>query len=150
MVNYKDLAAGVIFIAFGAFFALDAYFRLNIGSAFRMGSGYFPLLGGIVLSALGAAIIFNGIGRAQSPFGNVSWRGIALLSLSTIVFAIAITPLGLIPTVMITVLVSAYASRRMRPLLAIALAVGLTAFCVLVFVLGIGLPLRLFGPVFGY
>lgn len=150
MVNYKDLASGVIFIAFGAFFALNAYFRLTIGTSFRMGPGFFPLLGGIVLSALGAAIIVKGIGREQSPFGDISWRGIFLLTLAPILFAIAIVPLGLIPTVMLTVLTSAFASRRMRPQLAIALAVGLTAFCVLVFSVGIGLPLRLFGPLLGF
>jgi hypothetical protein len=46
-------------------------------------------------------------------------------------------------------LISAFASRRMSVSLAIALTVGLTVFCVLVFSLGLGLPLRLFGPWLG-
>jgi len=47
------------------------------------------------------------------------------------------------------VAVSAYSSRRMSLKLALALIVGLTLFCVLVFHVGLGLPVRLIGPWLG-
>jgi hypothetical protein len=150
VVNYKDLASGGLFMAAGLFFSLDAYSQLTIGTAFRMGPGYFPVMVGMMLTALGAAIIIKGIGHAQSPFGGVAWRGVFLLTISPVLFAVLIVPLGLIPTVIITVMLSAFASRHMSLLLALSLALGLTVFCVLVFSVGIGLPLRLLGPLLGF
>ena len=47
---------------------------------------------------------------------------------------------------MLVALISAFASQRMPVLLAFVLSVALTIFCVVVFSLGLGLPLRLFGP----
>jgi hypothetical protein len=49
----------------------------------------------------------------------------------------------------IVVAVSAYSSRRMSVKLAVALIVGLTIFCVLVFHVGLGLPVKLVGPWLG-
>jgi hypothetical protein len=48
--------------------------------------------------------------------------------------------------ILIGAAVSSFASRRMTPVLAAGITVVLTAFCVLVFNVGLGLPIRLFGP----
>ena len=148
-VNIKDLGAGAIFVAFGAFFVLNAAFSLRMGTAFRMGPGYFPIMVGALLIVFGAAIFLRGFVRTPSPLGRVSWRGILLLTLAPVVFAVTVSGLGLVPTVAITVLISAFASRRMGILAAVGLSIGLTVFCVLVFGVGIGLPLRYFGPWLG-
>ena len=66
-----------------------------------------------------------------------------------VVFGLTVRGLGLVPALALVVLISAFASRRMSLWLAVALTVGLTVFCVLVFSLGLGLPLRLFGPWLG-
>jgi hypothetical protein len=145
-VNFKDVAAGLIFIAVGAFFAVSAYAQLRVGTTFRMGPGYFPILIGLVLVGLGTAIVVRSLGHVATPFGPVPWRGIVLITLAPIVFGTTIEGLGLVPSVVLTVLVSGFASRRMGAPLAIALSVGLSVFCVLVFKLGLGLPLQMFGP----
>ena len=47
----KDLLAGAIFIAIGAFFLSNAWRNLEIGTSFQMGPGYFPVvLAGILLA----------------------------------------------------------------------------------------------------
>ena len=45
-----------LFIVFGAFFAIQSL-GLEIGTAFRMGPGYFPLVLAIVLIVLGAITV---------------------------------------------------------------------------------------------
>ncbi len=55
----------------------------------------------------------------------------------------------MVAAIAIVVAVSAYSSRRMSLKLAVALIVGLTIFCVLVFHVGLGLPVKLVGPWLG-
>lgn len=58
-----DRANGIcaaLFIAFGACFALQSL-GLEIGTAFRMGPGYFPLILAIVLILLGAVILVQAV-----------------------------------------------------------------------------------------
>lgn len=42
-----------MFMAFGGFFCLYSVYNYNIGTAFRMGPGYFPMLLGGFLFFLG-------------------------------------------------------------------------------------------------
>ena len=42
-VNIRDIGAGLIFIAIGLLFGLGSI-GLEIGTALRMGPGYFPLV----------------------------------------------------------------------------------------------------------
>jgi hypothetical protein len=51
-----------------------------------------------------------------------------------------------LPSIAIVVLIASFASRRMSVRLALLLTVGLTTFCVLVFGIGLKLPLPLLGP----
>ena len=47
------------------------------------------------------------------------------------------------------IMITSYASIKVRWKTSLVLAVGLTAFCILVFAYGLGLPLPLFGKWFG-
>ena len=53
--NYKDFMSGVMFIAFGAFFAILGR-GYQMGTPAKMGSGYFPFWLGVVLGLLGLAV----------------------------------------------------------------------------------------------
>jgi Tripartite tricarboxylate transporter TctB family len=144
-VNVRDIGAGLIFIAIGILFGLGSI-GLEIGTALRMGPGYFPLVLAGILVALGLVILANGFGHPTTGSLAVPWRGLVLILAAPIVFGLTVRGLGLVPAVMLVVLIAAFASRRMSVLLALVLTVALTLFCVLVFSLGLGLPLRLFGP----
>lgn len=146
--NVKDLGAGLIFIAIGVVFGLGSM-GLEIGSALRMGPGYFPLVLAGLLVALGLAIVAQGFGHEATGELVVPWRGLVLILAVPIVFGLTVRGLGLVPALVLVVLISAFASRRMSVPLALALSLGLTLFCVLVFSFGLGLPLRLFGPWLG-
>src|SRR5215217_7886996 len=137
--NTRDASAGLIFVAIAALFALGSL-RLELGTALRMGPGYFPLVLSGLLAALGVAIIVCSLREAPVPAGAVPMRGLPLILLAPVVFGLTVRGLGLVPAVALVVLLSAFASRRMGVALALALTVGLTAFCVLVFSYGLGLP----------
>jgi hypothetical protein len=147
--NRKDLGAGLLFMALGLLFALGTL-SLELGTAFRMGPGFFPLLLAALLILLGAGIVAVGLrAPAEAPGPRPAWQGMALLLAAPIAFGLTVRGLGLLPAIVLAALIAAFASRRMTPGLALVLTVGLTAFCVLVFSFGLGLPLRLFGPWLG-
>jgi hypothetical protein len=144
-INIRDIGAGLIFIAIGILFGLGSL-ELELGTPLRMGPGYFPLVLSGILVALGLVIFAQAFGHPTTGSLAVSWRGLVLILAAPVVFGLTVRGLGLVPAVMLVVLISAFASRRMSVPLALVLTVAMTLFCVLVFSLGLGLPLRLFGP----
>ena len=149
-LNWKDVAAGLIFMAIGAFFSFDALSKLQIGTANRMGPGYFPVLLGGVCVALGALIALRSIGKPTSSIGAIPWRGVILIGVAPIAFGAAVSRLGLGPAVALAAVISAFASRRVGLPLALVLSAGLTLFSVLLFYYGLGLPIPVLGPWLGF
>lgn len=144
--SLKDVVAGLVFITFGLAFAY-ASLTYDLGTAMRMGPGLFPLVLAIVLVGLGVAIVIQGmVAGTQTPIGSVPWFPGALLIAALVIFASTVRGLGLVPSLMIAVFMSAFASRRTGVLGAAVMAVGLTILCTLIFVYGLGLPLQLIGP----
>jgi hypothetical protein len=75
----KDLLAGAVFMAFGLAFAVTST-TYDIGTALRMGPGFFPLVLGGVLVVLGALIAISGyLAADRSEIGTVPWRALVLL-----------------------------------------------------------------------
>ena len=52
----RSILAGAVFVALGLIFAI-ASLRLDLGTAFRMGPGYFPLVLAGLLTVIGIAVI---------------------------------------------------------------------------------------------
>lgn len=142
----NDLASGAMFVAFGTFFALEAM-KYEFGTPFRMGPGFMPVVLGGILVALGIAVAAKGFGKpdAEAP-PAWPWRGIVLVLGVLAFFAATIRGLGFIPVVAITAFVSAVSSSRNTALSALVIATGLTVLCYLIFVVGLGMIVPLFGP----
>lgn len=142
----NDLAAGAMFVAFGAYFALEAT-RYQFGTPFRMGPGFMPIVLGGVLIALGIAVAAKGYGKpdeeAASPW---PWRGLALVLGTIIFFAATIRGLGFIPVVLISGFATALSSSRNNVVQALIISVGLCLLCYLIFIVGLGMLVPLVGP----
>ncbi len=144
--SLRDVLAGLIFIAFGAAFAFAAW-NYDLGTALRMGPGYFPLLLAVLLALLGVGIVVQGLVHGDDvPIGTVPWRGIILISAAILFFGFGVRRLGLAPVLFAAVFLSALSSERMSLALAAGLALSLTAFCILIFVEALGMPVALVGP----
>jgi hypothetical protein len=141
----KDFFAGLLFLAISGIFAFGVL-ELPIGTAFRMGPGYFPLILTILLAVFGLIILINGVRVPGPAIGVVPWRGIALITLPVIFFGATLKGLGMIPALSITVFVTTLASRLWDLKTSVAVTVVLVFFSWLIFLRGLGLPISLFGP----
>lgn len=136
---------GGILTAVGLFFAWQA-FNLELGTAFRMGPGYFPLLLAIILTLLGIVILVQSVRVQHEPMGAIALRGMLFILPAPVFFGLTVRGLGFVPSLFFTALIACFASRRMTPIMAVALSLALTAFSVAVFSYGLGLPFQRFGP----
>jgi hypothetical protein len=145
-IDVSNLLSGAIFIAIGAWFAGNAFVNLPVGTAQQMGPGFFPLALSGILIVLGLAIGAQAIGADSPITASVPWRGLILILAAPILFGLVINGLGLGPTVFLTSIVAAYASRRMTLFRALGIAGGLTVLCVLIFKVGLGVSVPTLGP----
>lgn len=147
--NPKDGAAGLFFIAVGLLYGGMAWFALPIGSALRMGPGYFPMvLSGLLILLGGTIVVRSFVDVQEIPFGVVPWRSLALLSLATVVFATFIEDLGMIPGVFITTAIAALAGPRIGLWRILLVSAGIAVFCTLVFIYAVRIPIPVIGPFF--
>ena len=138
-----DFLSGILFLFIGLFFSIYAY-SYPLGSAARLGPGAFPFYVGILLSAIGLFLILKswaGSGETIHPF---NLKSIGLITLALVLGAATLTSLGVIVAVPTTVVIASLAARRPRVLPVIAMAIVLTAFTYLVFVVALGIQLPLY------
>ena len=142
----KDILAGSVFIAFGLFFALVSL-TYEVGSPLNMGPGYFPLVLGGVLVLLGIVIVAKGFVAGEGDsIGTIPWRSAALIVAAVIFFGLTVRGLGMVPSLFITTILSAFAGLRTGVIPAVVIAAGLTILCVLIFFVGLQLRVPLIGP----
>jgi hypothetical protein len=140
--SLADFLAGLMFLGFGAA-ALLIGRDYPMGSAMRMGPGYFPTILGSLLALLGVAILVRALaGSAASP-PSFSLKPLALILAAVAAFALSVERLGIIAAVILVVLISAAASERFRWREVVPLAAIMGALAVGLFVKGLGLPFRL-------
>jgi hypothetical protein len=146
--NPKDFWTGLIYIFFGSSAILIAR-DYGMGTAIKMGPAYFPsILGGLLL-VIGAIAVIRSFIVPGAPISAFAFKGLALVSVSVLVFGFVVRGAGLAVALPLLVIISAYASARFRWRPTLIMAAGLTIFCVLVFLKGLGIPLPVIGPWFG-
>lgn len=143
--NPKDFFTGVFLLVVSAVFAYGLT-ELQIGTAYRMGPGYFPMLLTGMLAIFAIMILINGFRTDGEPIGEIPWKALILITASVVVYGATLRGLGFVPSLAVSVLISTFAAERWDGKAAIALTVGLVVSCFLVFVKGLGLPIAPFGP----
>lgn len=138
----KDFWAGVMFIAFAAV-ALYVSRSYSLGTAVRMGPGYFPMLLGGVLAVIGAILVVRSLVIVGDPVGHVRVLPLVVVAVAVVLFGALLPRLGLVVTLPLVIVVSALASAQSRRWEVLLLALVLTVFSVLVFVHGLRLPIPL-------
>lgn len=146
--NAKDFWTGVVYIAVGsaAIFLGRDY---GMGTAMKMGPAYFPMILSGLLIVIGIISVIRSFLRPGTPVGIVAWKGLALVIAATVLFGFIVRGAGMAIALPLMVIVSACASTRFRWKYALALAAGVTVFCILIFQVGLGVPLPIFGSWFG-
>ena len=136
----RDFGAAIVILAIGfagAYFSND----LRMGSAARMGPGYFPQILSWCIVALGVFIGAKSFAIEGPPIERMQLRPIGVLVVSSLVFGYAIEEVGLALAAVVAMLIAPYARRGASLREALFLSIGLTAFAIIVFVWALGQPL---------
>ena len=138
----KDFWSGVMFCGF-AVVAILAARGYSLGTAGKMGPGYFPLLLGGLLAALGAMLIGRSLVLSGESVARFHVLPLAIIAAAICLFGVLIEPLGLVLSLVVLTLMSASAGAQFRLLETLALTAMLIVFSVGVFVYALGLPLNI-------
>ena len=146
--NPKDLWTGIIYIAFGAaalFIARD----YGWGTPRKMGPAFFPGILSIILIVIGVISLVRSFIRPGTPVGRFTYNGLLMVTGATVLFGLLVRGAGLVIAMPVLVIVSAYASTKFSWRTSIVMSAVLTAFCIFIFLKGLGIPLPVFGSWFG-
>lgn len=136
----RDFWAGVMFMAFGAFFVAWSFTHYAMGSALRMGPGYFPALLGGLLIFLGLVILAKSLALDGPKVAVFHFRPLVLVSLSVVAYGYLMKPGGLAVATAAAVFIGALAGHEFKWKEVTVVAVALVIFSWLVFVRGLTLP----------
>jgi hypothetical protein len=149
MGKSRDFWAGAIYLALGLAVVWIGR-NYSQGTTARMGPGYFPTVLGAILALFGVTSIARSFLRRAEAVTTIAWKPLLLVPGAVVLFGLLLEPAGLLVALAVLIVVSALASRHTRFNLPSALAmVGIIAFCALVFVKGLGVPMPLLGSWFG-
>ncbi|MDH7797097.1 MULTISPECIES: tripartite tricarboxylate transporter TctB family protein [unclassified Beijerinckia] len=147
----SETIAGLLFILIGAAFLMGSY-GLAFGTWRKIGPGGFPAMVSVVLIAMGLLIAIKSLTAKAADterlffhFGNL-----AVIIAAIVIFGLTVRGAGLLPAVLACCVVAAGASRPFQPLTMMAYGLFLGAACSLVFVKGLGMPVAIIGPWFGF
>jgi hypothetical protein len=144
----KDFWSGLGFIAFGTATTLVAR-DYPMGSATRMGPGYFPMVLGALLALIGAIVVARSFVIAGERITEFAWKPLVYVAAATVLFGMLVRPAGLALAVVVLTVLSAFASRHFSARTALLLSLGLAVFSIVVFVKALGLPMTMFGAWLG-
>lgn len=138
--SQENFWSGVMFLALGTGFATVAS-QYQMGTAARMGPGYFPFWLGVILALLGAFIALGALSPKAQPttVARFDWRAVGLIVGAVVLYGALMHPLGVYLATFILVVSSSYASHEFNWKVAVANAAALTLFVHVAFVKGLGL-----------
>jgi putative tricarboxylic transport membrane protein len=138
-----------MFIFFGAAALYIAQQDYPMGSAGRMGPGYFPSVLAGLLTLVGIIAVIRSLIRPGEAVGHFAFKQTFLVLGGVLLFAALVRTAGLVVAILVLALVSLYASSQFRWKSAVIFAIAAVIFCVLVFVKGLGVPMPILGSWFG-
>jgi hypothetical protein len=138
------IAPGLFFIALGTA-ALWVSRDYPLGDLNRMGPGYFPRMLSVGMIGLGVLIVLRGLPELAGAKGLGARldRSFWLIPLSIVVFGLSVERLGLLAALALTLAVAGAAHREARIKEVAISTVALIALLLLIFVVVLRLPLRL-------
>jgi hypothetical protein len=142
--NPRDFWAGVMFMGVGGLFAGVAL-TYKLGTAARMGPGFFPFMLGALLVILGVAITVSAMRDKNKGPGveKFHWMPVFWVLMPICVFGVGLKIAGMLVMGLFVVIVSSIGSEDFKLKPTVWLAIGLVIFCALTFVAGLKLPIPL-------
>jgi len=136
--NHRDFWAGILFIVTGILFMILSR-QYQIGTAAKMGPGYFPTILGGLMAVLGLMVLLPAFKGPQVKVTRIELRMILLVLVAVAVYAMALPTLGFIVALFLLILISSFASHEFNLKTTLISSVVLLGFSWLVFVKGLEL-----------
>jgi len=129
-----------MFIGVGGAFSVIAT-SYNMGTAARMGPGYFPFWLGVVLAVMGAVVLIGSLSKraTETTVSGFDFRILLLVIGSVVLYGFLLRPLGLYLSLFLLVIISSFASHEFNWKVAVANGVFLVLFSYVAFIRGLGL-----------
>ena len=136
--SQKDFFSGLVFMVVGIAFAWGAT-SYTIGEGARMGPGYFPLMLGVLLTAIGVFVTFQALvveTEDGEKIGSAAWKPLLFIIGANVLFGVllvglpkfGIPAMGLIVAIFALTFISALAGDEFKArevaILATVLAIG--------------------------
>ncbi len=150
--SQKDFFSGLMFSCVGLAFAVGSQ-NYKLGTAARMGPGYFPLMLGIVLALLGAAIALKSMVVATADgdkVGKWAWRPLFYVIAANLAFgvllgglpSIGLQPMGMVAAIYALTLIASLADGKFhwREVLILATVLTLGSYATFILLLKLQLP----------
>ncbi len=146
--NQRDFGAGIMYMVIGLFFTIVAT-NYPMGTAAKMGPGYFPFYLGILMFLLGLLVAVKAVGAkaAIETIPKFNWKVMAQITGAVVLYGLLLPRLGFLIAVVVLVFVSASASKEFTWKGTAINAAFLVTFTYSVFVVGLKLQFPLL-PVF--
>lgn len=139
--DHREIAAGVCIILFGLFVFWKG-FQYGLGSARQLGSGAIPMALGFASICIGA-VLLRRARQSESIETRLALKPFLSTIIAMAVWGFLAPRYGMVPATVGLAAASALGQPTIRPLEIIALAVVLSAGGALVFLVGLGVPLRI-------
>jgi hypothetical protein len=136
----QDFWSGVLFIIIGLGFAGIAT-TYSLGTANRMGPGYFPFYLGLIMAGLGVAILVISFRKQGQAVGRFYWKPILWVIGSIVMFGVLLKAVGMLVAGFLLVIGASLGGDEFKLRGVLILASVLVVFCALVFVIGLKLPI---------
>jgi len=143
--NHRDFWAGILFIVTGILFMVLSR-QYQLGTAAKMGPGYFPTILGGLMAFLGLLVLLPAFKGPKVEVSKIDIRMILFVLVAVAVFAFALPKLGMIVAVFLLILIASMASHEFNLKTTLISAVVLLAFSWLVFVKGLELQFPFLPP----
>lgn len=150
--SQKDFFAGLLFVTVGGAFAYGAS-TYQVGNAARMGPGYFPLLLGVLLAAMGVIIVVRSFITGLpcgDRIGAIAWRPLLLVLGANVTFgalmigvpAIGIPQFGLVVAIFAQVTIASFAAEKfiVKEVLVLSTILSVGSYAAFVKLLGLQFP----------
>lgn len=150
--SQKDFFSGLMFLGIGIAFAWGAT-NYTVGTGARMGPGYFPLMLGILMTVIGAIIMFKATvveTESGDKIGKWAWKPLSLILLANFTFGVllgglpslGIPAMGLIIAIYALTIISSLAGEHFNIKSVLALATALAVGSYVAFIWALKLQIQ--------
>jgi hypothetical protein len=138
----RNFLGGLLLVGFGLGALLIAR-TYSMGTAFRMGSGYFPVLLSSLLIVIGMIVTALAFKSSEVKLPKVAWRPLIMVSAAVAIFGLILKGTGLLMATFVMVVVSRLARPGYSWKETLVLSVLLSVLFAVVFYFGLRIQMPL-------